>query len=397
MLQANTAEGNAITLAMLSQNELKELKEKQPNFYCPVCKGKVIMKAGSKVIPHFAHQSIIDCPASEGGEGKYHEQGKLLLYNWLKSQMLHVELEAFIPEINQRPDILLTINNRRIAIEYQCSKIPIEQVKKRNEGYKKNEIIPIWILGENRLQRQLANHFKMDQFTLQLIHQFSPNTPLILYYFCPITLQFIMVQDLYETRIGQAIGKFKVMSLTRLNIKDFFTIDTFSNLDLFQHWKKEKFKFRMVQRKKLYGNELAWFQWLYLKGTHLEYLPSIIHLPVVSQYRMVSSTWNWQSRICIDLLERLPVGNEFSLRNCEQLLKKQLLPMENYPLIHSNDHPIKQYLNLLEQLNIIKQTSASTYQKLTPISFYNQIESAVRGDEELMNEFISLNNKTPLI
>ncbi|AXI08792.1 hypothetical protein CV093_08010 [Oceanobacillus sp. 143] len=395
MLQANTAEGNAITLAMLSRVELKKLKEKQLNFYCPVCKGKVIMKVGSKVIPHFAHHSIIDCPASDGGEGKYHEQGKLLLYNWLKSQELDVELEAYISEINQRPDILLTINKRRIAIEYQCSKIPIEQVKKRNNGYKKIGIIPIWILGENRLIRQSANHFKLDQLTLHLTHQFSKNTPLVLYYFCPITLTFIMIQNPYLTRVGQALGKFKIMSLRRINIKDLFITETFSSFELYQHWRKEKVKFRLKQRKKLYGNELAWFQWLYLKGTYLEYLPSIIHLPIVSSYRIVSPTWNWQSRICIDLLEQLPIGNEFSLRNCEHLLKKQLLKKEAYPLIHSNDHPIKQYLNQLEQLNLIKQTSATTYQKLTAITFYNHIDSALRGDEELINKFISLHNKTP--
>ncbi|RDW18274.1 hypothetical protein CWR48_11870 [Oceanobacillus arenosus] len=386
MLQANTAEGNAITLAMLSRAELRKLKEQQLNFYCPICKGQVVMKVGSKVIPHFAHRSINDCPASEGGEGKYHEQGKLLLYKWLKSQMLHVELEVYLPEINQRPDLLLTINNRRIAIEYQCSKIPIEQVKKRNDGYKEIGIIPIWILGENRLNRQTANYFKLDQLTLQLTHQFTSNLPLIIYYFCPITLSFIMIQNPFQTRIGQAIGKFKVMPLTKLNIKDLFIIDTFTHYELYQHWKKEKIKFRTMQRKKIYGQELAWYQWLYLKGTHLEKLPSIIHLPIASQYRMLSPTWNWQSRICIDLLERIPIGSTFSLRSCEFLLRKQLQSLRNYPLIYSNDHPIKQYFNLLEQLSIIRKVSGLTYQKLTSLTFHEHVELALIGDLEVINQ-----------
>src|SRR5690625_1270712 len=97
MLQAKSHQGVIVTLATLTKAEIERQKAEQ-QFYCPVCNRQVIIKAGSRMIPHFAHKSTLHCPSSEGGEGAYHEKGKLLLYQWLKSQHLQVELEAHLPE-----------------------------------------------------------------------------------------------------------------------------------------------------------------------------------------------------------------------------------------------------------------------------------------------------------
>src|SRR5690625_137402 len=142
MLRATTRNGKYITLALLNRQEIAKIRQTE-QFFCPQCKETVIVRAGSRVIPHFAHQRHSDCSEHEGGEGLYHYQGKLLLYNWLRNQNISTELEPFIPEINQRPDIIIQIGERKIAIEYQCATIPIEIIKKRNEGYLTVGITPI--------------------------------------------------------------------------------------------------------------------------------------------------------------------------------------------------------------------------------------------------------------
>src|SRR5690625_2465352 len=141
MLQAKTKFGKTVLLASLTKEE-REIARRQ-SFYCPTCKKRVIVKAGPKVIPHFAHYQATNCTAS-GGEGTYHEQGKLLLFQWLRRQRLAVQLEKYLPAINQRPDLLLTINQRQIAIEFQCSRVPSRQIRQRNQGYKQAGIIPLW-------------------------------------------------------------------------------------------------------------------------------------------------------------------------------------------------------------------------------------------------------------
>src|SRR5699024_1295962 len=101
MLQAKTQDGKLLTLASHTKAEILQWRTKT-SFFCPVCQNKVILKAGNKVIPHFAHHGKSGCPAREGGEGAYHEKGKLMLYQWLKYQGINVRLEVFLSDIKQR-------------------------------------------------------------------------------------------------------------------------------------------------------------------------------------------------------------------------------------------------------------------------------------------------------
>src|SRR5690625_4395103 len=323
MLQAQSNRGELITLASLTEAEINSYRIDY-QFYCPACKELVMIKAGQKVIPHFAHYPKSKCPESKGGEGPYHEKGKLLLYQWLQSQNLHVELEPYLKEIKQQPDLLLLINDKKIAIEYQCARIPIKHIQQRNHGYKQVGIIPIWILGAKQFKRQGKFRLKIDQFTKQFIHQFSPDTRKKLLYFCPETLQLIIFQDFYLTRVGQALGKIQFYKLPELKFIDLFTQSIFSKADLYELWKKEKRKFRLKNSRRLYGKDLAWRQWLYLQQIHLEQLPSPIYLPISAQYLMKTPPWDWQSRLYMGIIDPIPVGNRISLKQGHYLLRGHL-------------------------------------------------------------------------
>lgn len=385
MLQAKSEEGVLITPASLTTKEIKT-HQKENLFYCPTCKEQVIMKAGTKNIPHFAHKSQTNCPSSRGGESSYHELGKLMLYKWLMKQRLQVKLEPYISKINQRPDLLLEINNKKIAIEFQCARVSVDQIQQRNKGYKTVGIIPIWILGAKRFKRQMKHHIKIDQFTLQFIHQFSLDAPPILFYFCPNTLQFTVFQDIYVTKMGQALGKLHFSKLNQIQFQDIFIKQPFLQTQLYALWKKEKQRFRLQHHFHLYGKELEWHQWLYLKETHLEQLPSIIYLPVSSQYAMKTPPWNWQSRLCLDLIQPLELGSILQVKSCEHLLRNHLHRPNYFPLIKSLKNPINQYLQLLAQLKVIKQISPSTFVKWRQLEFHKNVEVALQGDEWIMNQ-----------
>lgn len=384
MLQAKTEYGKSVTLASLAKSEIALLKEKE-KFSCPTCNNPVIVKAGPQMIPHFAHRSKSSCPAHEGGEGVYHEKGKLVLYQWLKHQRLDVQLEVYLPEIRQRPDILIRLNNKTIAIEYQCARVPVEQINKRNEGYHSLGITPIWILGARHLERRNQSYLKIDQFQLHFIHQFSSVLPLTLFYFCPNTLRFILFQDIYFSNARMAIGKFHTKKLNKLVFTELFSKQFFSEIELYHLWKREKRKFRIKPLRYLYGLDLEWHQWLYQKRTHQEHLPSIIHLPVPAQYLMNTPPWNWQSRLVLEIINPLTIGERFSLSACNQLLSHQLNHPKAFTLIKPVESPIYQYLQLLELLNIISQESSGYFTKLKPILFYKNIDDALDGDDMLLN------------
>src|SRR5699024_3757174 len=110
-------------------------------------------KAGPQVIAHFAHQMAQDCPNHARGEGVYHERGKLDLFAWFKKQGYQVTLEYYLTKIKQRAYLFIHLGHKRIAIEFQCATISIKEILDRTKGYQSLGIIPIWILGGNRMKR----------------------------------------------------------------------------------------------------------------------------------------------------------------------------------------------------------------------------------------------------
>ena len=387
MLQAQSNHGELITLISLTEGEL-ERHRRECQFFCPACKERVMIRSGPKVVPHFAHYPKSNCPEIKGGEGNYHEKGKLLLYQWLKSQQLHVELEPYLKEIKQQPDILLLLQGKIIAIEYQCARIPIRDIQRRNNGYKQRGIIPIWILGAKQFKRQGKNHLKIDQFTNQFIHQFSPNTSKRLFYFCPETLQLTIFQSFYFTNVSKAIGKFYFDQLNQMKFTDLFGESDFPKHELYQLWKKEKRNFRLNHHKRFYGTHLAWRQWLYLQHTHLEYLPSLIYLPVSAQHLMKTPPWDWQSRLYIGIIDPLPIGQKFLLRQAVGMLRNHHHRQNQFPLITSEVCPIRDYLHLLSLLGMIQKQSKEHYIKLKTVPFHRHIEAALVSDEVIMDELI---------
>lgn len=387
MLQAQLKNGNRIVLATKTKEEIEKLRLEHL-FYCPVCKDQVIMKAGSKVIPHFAHQSKANCLSSQGGEGLYHEKGKFLLYQWLQSQHLDVKLEYYVKEINQRPDILLSIGNKQIAIEFQCARIPIEDIQKRNKGYNKVGIIPIWILGANQFKRIGRNILKIDNFTQQFIHQFTSDYPQTLYYFCPERLQLTFVQDLYPISLHQAICLIQFTTLQEITFPDLFQVKRIPSRTLYDQWLKEKKKFRTKYRKRSFNREKSWYLWIYQHQLHYESLSSLIHLPVESQFRMKSPPWDWQSRLCVGLIGPLEVGDVFTLEACFYYLQDHLHQTDYFSLNHSSNHPINQYLHLLLKLDILQEEEEYKYRKIKEIKHYEHVEESLEADKKLISKLI---------
>ncbi|MEN1967222.1 competence protein CoiA family protein [Lentibacillus sp. N15] len=384
MLQAKTNDGKLITLATLTTSEIAALKTRR-QFYCPVCQERVVVKAGTKMVAHFAHLKKENCPSSEGGEGAYHAKGKLMLFEWLQRLRLDVQLEAYLPEIKQRPDLLITIDHKQIAVEYQCARISAKEIRKRNIGYQRLGIQPIWIIGANHFRRLSRHHIKLDHFQCQFLHQFTPQSPLTCYFFSPDTQTLIRFHDIYITGTQQALGKLHFCKLRNMNFLDLFSQDRLSKQKLYSLWVREKSYFRMRPRNQISRKELAWQQWLYLKRTHAEYLPSIIHLPVSAQYRMYSPLWNWQSRICLELLEPLPIGGHISHVTCMHLLRQHIISSADLPLTHSGSDPIQQYLLLLTQFHLLKQESLGHFTKQSHLKFYSNVEEAMKGDKMLLD------------
>lgn len=146
-----------------SEKELRAWSDKKI-LKCPVCGERLIYKHGMVRVPHFAHEKDKECTYTFfENETKEHASGKVLLYKWLQklNSVSNLELESYIKETKQRPDLYFKIGEQKYVIEYQCSPITLEEFKERRELYKLNNIIDIWILGIDNFNFNTNGKIKM--------------------------------------------------------------------------------------------------------------------------------------------------------------------------------------------------------------------------------------------
>ncbi|GKV67574.1 hypothetical protein NCCP2716_00720 [Sporosarcina sp. NCCP-2716] len=147
ILTATLRDGTPIILDASRSREQLKLWRTDRTFHCPQCKERVILKVGTVRIPHFAHLSDSDCRSSfSEGESADHLMGKQLLYTLFSRLGKQPELEPFLPELSQRPDLLIRHGDQAAAIEFQCSRIAPDLQQSRSAGYESIGMAPIWML-----------------------------------------------------------------------------------------------------------------------------------------------------------------------------------------------------------------------------------------------------------
>ncbi|HLQ72084.1 MAG TPA: hypothetical protein VK142_09805, partial [Bacillota bacterium] len=95
--------------------------------------------------------------------------------------------------------------------------------------------------------------------------------------------------------------------------------------------------------------------------------------------------WDWQSRICLDIIHPYAIGDEFSYTDCKQLLNRNMGRASYYPLMKMEIDPIQEYLDFLVKEGTIRQISDLRYKKVKHISFYSTLDRSMEGDRLLMD------------
>ncbi|HFI0577751.1 TPA: competence protein CoiA [Streptococcus suis] len=117
----------------------------QGRYSCPGCGGLVRYKSGKVLRSHFAHVTLRDCSYLSENESAQHLSLKSSLYQWLQGQE-EVELEAYLPTTKQVADLLV---NQQLALEVQCSSLPISRLQERTQAYCNAGYQVLWLLGKD--------------------------------------------------------------------------------------------------------------------------------------------------------------------------------------------------------------------------------------------------------
>lgn len=136
----------------LNSEDFEFTLKNKDNFICPHCKADVTFINGKVVIRHFRHNKESNCNYEP--ETKDHLEMKSFFYEKYKSFNPELEYKTG----NNIADIY--VKDFNLAIEVQCSKISLEDFKRRNDSYKADGVNVIWIFNQRLLSEYLSELFR---------------------------------------------------------------------------------------------------------------------------------------------------------------------------------------------------------------------------------------------
>lgn len=360
MLIAINNEGTA-TLATFA--------ERKNRFTCPGCGAKVVLKKGDLKVAHFAHLKNSICSRYSEGETVEHLQGKLNLYNWILSKGIEAKLEVFLPEISQRADILITVDQTVIAVEYQCSKISIDEVCSRTMGYHQLGISVIWIAGSKltvkdkltALQRSLIGEITRGRYCFYL---YESGKHQLKYYRVGINLH-CQIENNPERLIKSAILGEEVCgadepfihTITQSEIKR-----NISKLHLMRSYRNPSY--------------FSFFQYVYINRLILDRLPVEIHYCLSNDWMIRTVSFEWKLRFMIwlrQLKKGVVVTRRMVKNRVEVMIKEHSLSLYRCPNITGDYYmnPFNEFMEVLIQNHFLIPLSSSKWLVNRDHSFFN--------------------------
>ncbi|WP_413382371.1 competence protein CoiA [Alkalihalobacillus sp. 1P02AB] len=400
MLNAKIKTGIQISMAdAWKKGELDALRKKT-TFLCPACQKEVLLKLGEKRVWHFAHKANHACKLDIEPETEYHLKGKKQLFQWLKSQRLDVALEVYLPIIRQRPDLLVRTSQQLYAIEFQCSPISIEHIRKRNAGYQQMGVIPIWIMGGNRLKRKKSSSFTVQAFEWEMMQQDQGEKNLKLLYYCPQANKWTFLNEIlpYSKTLCQA----KLLEQP-LNDCTFYTLLKETNLrtSSYQKWCSIRKQWRMNPPAPYPTKTLKKFQMLlYRNQLPPSFFPVEAGWPTKYFYQIEVSPLIWQTSFILECLEYQPFMKPLDFRMLFQWFLTFLhsshisVRFENLEL---TEDAFYHYLLWLCELDLLSQMESSDkiFLRLHKSISFATLQDALFLDNELTENFTNYQQRNP--
>ncbi|MEX3621386.1 competence protein CoiA [Viridibacillus arvi] len=336
-----------------TKEKLKQLRRTH-KFFCPQCKEELQLRIGDIVVPHFAHKKDSNCPQLfSDGESKEHLIGKQQLFHFFVNKGLTVELEPFIKNLSQRPDLLVTTQNEKFAIEFQCSNIPIEVVQARTKGYMNASIVPLWLLKTPNFKQLTSTRIQLIQlspFRQQFITCHPQHGSTLLTY-NPTTATFIYYSHLLFIHGYRFIAKVQQLPISHQHFP-FLHLKEPTKEEFAQYW---QFHLHIRQRflsQRFYlsrkGVQDRLLKTCYSARMRLDQLPLFIGLPVRNAQYIDVYIVEWQATLL------------FFLQDCQisilqvddEVISVFILNNPNYFQDERGKEAIFHYILLLKKLGI---------------------------------------------
>lgn len=390
MLTAKTEEGEILCLGEKYSNSYLQKIKKNVKFYCPICSEKVILKIGTKKINHFAHEKGYSCTDSYDRESEYHLLGKMQLFDWLKTQDTSPELEPYYKSIKQRPDIAFSYKGKTYCLEYQCSSLSEQCFIQRSEGYRRADLIPIWLLGGKRIIRKGVHQVSISSFQAMFLQQ-TPSNRWFLPSYCSSTQQFILLNNIVSSSIRNTFVNLKITSPKNMTLNDLLFPKQASRLNL-NEWRKQiyRFKTQLIRNQRAYQD--PFLKELYSSHLNPHLLPSYVGLPLLQNIIFETAPLIWQTYLFLDHIYSKNKGEMITLHHVNISLLKRISG-KKVKLKTTLHEPrtmlslaILEYLSLLEGLGILVKKSSTSFMIKDSFKMTTDVEKLLLKEDDLYNQ-----------
>lgn len=357
-------------LAVNDKNEkiLAEDASKSQTYRCPSCKDRLILKEGKIISAHFAHYPKTRCSSFSEGESMEHIQGKKLLYRWLSHYYPTVELEAFLPHIQQRPDLCFESEKKEnICVEFQCSPLSRDEMIKRTLTYHRHSYLVWWVLGPE-LQPAPGR-----LSALQRLFVFPGRAG-------PSIIQLNIRQQRLEL-----LSRFNYTSQGKLNWKkNHFFLENSSPTFIFsqdqdagsrESWIRTDYLsvHHKYMKEIRYKNKkmLGFVEELYKHGENLQTVSYLIYQSVPCEWMIRTHPLEWKYAV-LQMINRIPQGRLFASEEFLREMKKVNLSYYDMPLLDERGKaaPLFYFLDFLSAEGILTQVTPILWQKKQTVGPY---------------------------
>lgn len=327
---------------------------KSVSFICPQCENPVRLKIGQVMIPHFAHIVLTNCLTSfSERESPTHLKGKLQLADFFQTKGIDVVVESYLPNIEQRPDLLVQHNQKRFAIEFQCSVIPILDVDKRSQGYLKTSIIPIWLLRTFDIPptpKHGITSLQLSRFRQKFIEQ-HPIFGSYLITYNPTNEKFTYLSHLLHIRGNRFIGKVRTLPL-QIQSFPFMQMKHLSDKDIMIYWQLVKQHRQLFLKNCIFTSKKGvndpFLRTCYEFRVTPDSLPLFIGIPIEGSSCFSTSPVEWQVQFIYESLK-----NEQSLDNKNDYwIEAFVKGYTNILVVDKGIEVLNIYVNVLQTLNV---------------------------------------------
>lgn len=351
-----------------------EKLSKEKRYFCPECRNLVHLKIGAVMRPHFAHYQNESCDVFSEGETAEHLQGKLQLADVLErlpTIPIKVELEAYLPELKQRPDLLVEFSRSEIAVEFQCSPISIEKIAERTAGYLSAGYQVCWVLGEKfKYGRKLTSLQKACLAgDLTLLHYEVEQNRLIM------RRDFNLDQNERMSCLREVVDAASLQKSKDRVVRQ--------NTSQFDIQKRHKKLIRDSRNSKDKTREF--FHRLYQNGENIVTMPSELYWVAPSEWMLQTYSYHWKYLFLL-WLEQFPKHKVLTENNLRRWIQEQevngALKFYTMPQLTTEmkSQPFLEYIEALDQMNVLKEISHQKWVIAKEFKRYKMLEEKFEED-----------------